>query len=211
MIVIFDNLSAMLVGASVMMILVGLQMRMTGMSVEQTSTFIVKNQASSLSTWFEEDLLRLGENIDKTKEVPFLNPTDSASVTTKFEFYRDSLDTSVNPPDTIRISTRYKLHNSGIRESDDDTITVYRIERELKVGAAGAWKYSGGSSPLMAHLKIEMVDADVKSVADPVAAMTADPLAVRNTRVRFSMVTPFENKRTVIRKVFYGSTLLIPN
>lgn len=207
---IFDHLSAALVGATVMMMLLMLQIRLTGMSIEQTSTYMVKNQASNLATWLEEDLLQIGENMDLTKTIPFTNPVDSAGVTTTFSFFRDSLDTSVIPPDTFRIETRYELKKMGSRITGGDTLDVYRIARSFRVDG-GPWKASGGSTPALGFFKIEMLNGDAVPVADPVAAATADPKAIRNTRVRFFMVTPFETATTAIRRVYYGSTLLIPN
>ncbi|WP_456424703.1 hypothetical protein [Rhodocaloribacter sp.] len=210
MIILFDNMSAALVGATVMLMLLSLQLKLSGMNLEQTSTYMVKNQASDLATWMEEDLLKLGENIDKTKEVPFTNPIDSAGVTIDYTFSRDSLDLSVTPPDTIRIDTRYRLNKTGTRIVDHEVIDVFRLVRSVRYDG-GVWQNAGGSSSLIGFFKIEMLDRDAAPIADPVATATADPTAIHNTRIRFSMVTPFETETTAVRKVYYGSTLLIPN
>ncbi len=210
MTLLFDNMSAALVGATVLLMLLSLQLKLSGMNLEQTSTYMVKNQASDLATWMEEDLLKLGENIDKTAEVPFSNPVDSADVTIEYTFARDSLDLSVIPPDTIRIDTRYQLKKTGTRIVDSEVVDVYRLARSVRRNG-GAWVAAGGSPSLLGFFKIEMLDRDAAPVPDPVAAATADPETIRNTRIRFSMVTPFETETTAVRKVYYGSTLLIPN
>jgi len=207
---IFDNIGASIVGATVFLILLSLQIRINNLNIEETSTYMVKNQASNLATWLEEDLLKMGTNIDNTKEVPFANPVDSAEVTTQFIFYRDTLNTAVVPADTVRIGTRYQLKMTETRMLEGAPINVYRIDRSLQYNG-GAWISSGQSASMVGSLKIDMLDRDAQPVVDPVAAMTADPEAIKNTRVRFSMVTPFETDQISIRQVYYGSTLLLPN
>ena len=210
MILLFDNIGASIIGATVMLMLLSLNLRMVDINMESTSTYMVKNQANDLATWMEEDLLKLGDNIDRTLEVPFLNPTDSGGVTTQFTFYRDSIDTTVDPQDTIRIATRFTLNQTGVRLVNDDTIEVYRIVRDQQWNG-GAWFHTGSSSPMLSFMQIDVLDGDANALADPVNAATINPDSVQNTRISFSMVTPFETDRTLLRQVYYGSTLLIPN
>ncbi len=210
MILILDNLGAIIVGAAVFLILLVTQLRATEMSVEQSTAYMMKNQASSMATWVEEDILQIGENIDKEVEAPYENPTQVDGMTTEFIFYRDSVNTEVSPPDTIRIATRYTLEQVGTRSTDSDTIAVYRINRHIKWGT-GSWYAEGQSAPLISVFRVDMLDADANAVADPVAALAGDPLAVRNTRIRFAMVPPYDLDRTTLQQVYYGSTLIIPN
>ncbi len=210
MILLFDNIGSAIIGATVMMLILVLNLRMVDINMESTSTYMVKNQANDLATWMEEDLLKLGDNIDRTVEVPFINPTDSGDVTTQFTFYRDSINTTVDPQDTIRVGTRYVLNRSGTRILANDTIDVYRITRELQYDG-GAWFNSGGSTPMLSFIQIDILNGDAQVLADPVNAATINPDSVQNTRISFSMVTPFETDRTLLRQVYYGSTLLIPN
>ena len=210
MTLILDNLSAMLVGATVFLMLLSTQLRVTEMNVEQTTSYMMKNQASSLATWVEEDILQIGQNIDKEVEAPYENPIQSNGVTTQFTFYRDSVNTTITPPDTIRVSTRYETEEVGYRIVDQDTVTVLRLNRTVKYGT-GSWIAEGQSPPLVSVFRVDMLDADAQIVADPVAALAADPLAVRNTRIRFAMVAPYDLERSTLQQVYYGSNLIIPN
>ncbi len=210
MTLILDNLSALVVGATVFLMMLSTQLRVTEMSVEQSTSYMMKNQASSLATWVEEDILRLGENIDKTVEAPYENPVQANGRTTEFTFFRDSINTNVAPPDTLRIQTRYDLEEIGERVLEGDTLSVYRINRNVKMGG-GAWQPAGQSPPLVSVFRVDMLDMDAQVVADPVAALAADPLSVRNTRVRFAMVAPYDLERSTLQQVYYGSTLIIPN
>lgn len=210
MFVFLDNLSATLIASTVLLIIVVLQARTTEINMEQATTYMVKKQASELSTWLESDLLMLGRNMTDPAVVPFENPVDSGLVTTRFTFYRDSIDTSVDPVDTIRVGVRYALLRTGTRTISDEPVDVFRLRRETQEDG-GAWTEAGGAAPLLSYFKIDMLNRDARPVAAPadVAAVNAD--SVRNTRLRFSMVTPFETKRTTLRQVYYGSTLMIEN
>lgn len=208
MILILDHANAILVGSFIFLMILSLQSRVQAINVEQTANYVLKSQASDLANWMEEDILSLGANMNPEKDVPFTNPVDSAGQTTSFTFSRDSLDLTVDPPDTVRIATRYELVRTGTKEVNKEEIDVYRIQRSQRIGS-GAWAVEGGSAALLGSFRIDMLDADAQPVANPVAAAQADPKAIRNTRVRFSMVTPFETTRTTVRQAYYGSTLLI--
>ncbi len=203
---IFDNLNALIVGGMLFLMLLGIQQRVAEMNLEQTVNYIVKRQAGDLATWLEDDLLKLGRNVDWESETPFENPVDSAGVTVRFVFFHDSTDAGGN---AVRVYVRYRLTPAGERIIRNDTIPVYRLYREECVGSgcpSGGWKASGGGPGLLSYFKIDLLDQDAQPVPDP--ATNADQ--VQNTRVRFTMAAPFEVARSqVLRQVYYGSTLLI--
>ncbi|HEX7069574.1 MAG TPA: hypothetical protein VF190_02160 [Rhodothermales bacterium] len=205
---IFDHLNATVIGATATLILVGLFLRIGEANVEQVANYHVKTQAADLATWLEDDLLRLGDNMDG--KIAFADPVDSAGVTTEFTFYWDSVNTAASPIDTIRMSVKYDLSKVGTRVLDSDTISVYQLRRFQREDL-GSWVASGASSDLLSSFRIDMLNRDAVPVASPVAAATASPDSIRNTRVRFSMATPFETQSSTIRQVFYGSTLMISN
>ncbi len=204
----FDHLNATIIGATAALILAGLLLRIGDVNVEQIANYSVKTQASDFATWLEDDLLRLGKNMDG--QIGFTNPIDSAGITREFVFYWDSVDTGASPVDTIRYSIKYELARTGTRAVGQDTVAVYRLQRYERK-EAGAWTAAGSSSDLLSSFRIEMLNRDAVAVADPVAVATAAPDSIRNTRVRFSMATPFERPTSTIRQVFYGSTLMIAN
>ncbi len=204
--VIFDNLSAMILGGTLLLMMITLQQRMVEINLEQTTNYVVKKQANDLVSWMEEELLRLGENVDFNNEVPFSNPVNNGNtgVTELFEFFRDSIDANGQ---TIRIYIRYRLISAGYRVIREDSIPVYRLKREVKIGDDGSWVEDGGSPALISYFRVDMLDKNAQPLADPVSQ--ADQ--VQNTRVRVTLVTPFETSRSqVLQRVYYGSTLLIP-
>lgn len=211
MVLILDNIAAFIIGATIFLVLMTMQLRTTELNIDQTSTYMMKNQAASMSTWVEEDLLDLGKNIDKSTTVPFENPVvDGNGNTTQFVFYRDTVNTSVVPADTVRVATRYALSFVGYSPTGEDSTKVYRIDRSVKHGS-GSWQADGQSVPLISVFQIDMLDMNANPVANPATAMSGDPTAIRNTRIRFAMVPPMRTKRATLNKIYYGSTLLIPN
>jgi len=205
MIAIFDNLNAILIGSTVILVIMAMQMRMTEMSVEQTANYMMKRQAMDLATWMEDDLLLMGQNLP-SGTTAYANPKDSSGITLGFEFYRDSVAVVGGTLDTMRITTRYELFKTGVHQTEKDTVDSFRLERWVQMGS-GPWVREGGSSALLSHFKIEMLDRDALPVSDPVA----HPNQVRNTKVSFHMVTPFETRRATLRRVYYGSTLMVRN
>ena len=206
MILLLDHINAMIIGATAFLIVMALQLRMNELTVEQVANYALKTQAADLAVWMEDDLLRMGTNV--VDEVPFANPIDSAGVTTEFTFFWDSVNTAVVPFDTTRFTIRYKLVQSGLQVAGDDTLSTYRIARSQREGT-GPWQPAGSSSAMISGFTVEMLNADAKPVSNPVFHEGAKPDSVRNTRLRFSMATPFQTARSTIRQVFYGSTLMI--
>lgn len=205
---ILDHLNALIIGATAALMLAGLMLRMGEVNVEQVANYHVKTQSADLATWLEDDLLRLGDNMEG--QIGFTDPVDSAGITREFVFYWDSVNTAASPIDTIRMSVKYALNPTGYRVMDGDSIAVYRLQRHVREDA-GAWVASGGSSNLLSSFRIEMLNRDAQKITSPVTVATASPDSVRNTRVRFSMATPFDTQSSTIRQVFYGSTLMISN
>jgi len=217
MYLLIDNLNAMIVLGAVLLMLLFLRQRMVEVNVEQLATYTVKKQAVDLATWLEDDLLTVGENMNLT-EKRFEDPKQSGLNTTEFTFYRDSVDTSA-PAGTapIRIATRYTLAPAGTRTLQGESISVYQLIRETRENS-GSWKEDGRTAPLLSYFRIDMLNGDVLPISkDVVSGKEVSQLAIekpdtlRNTRVRFTMVTPIENERTTLRKYYYGSTLMLPN
>ncbi|MDQ7039524.1 MAG: hypothetical protein Q9M35_01105 [Rhodothermus sp.] len=204
--VIFDNISATILGGTLLIILISVQQRIMEINLEQITNYMVKRQANDLVSWIEEDLLRLGENVDFNNEVPFVNPIQNAAtgITESFTFFRDSIDIDGK---IFRIYIRYDLNPKGYRIIRGDSIPVYQLVRSVKIGEDGTWEISGRSPALISYFRIDLLDRDAKPLADP----AGNPELVQNTRVRVTLVPPYETSRSqVLQRVYYGSTLLIP-
>ena len=210
MFIIFDNLVAAVVGSAILLIVLATNTRMMEMGIDEVSNYAAKRYASDLAEWMEDDLLRLGENMEESSTTPFTNPVNIndgvTDLTESFVFYRDSTNTTVTPNVTHRIETTYSIVSAGTGKVGDKTVNLYRIKRYEKIDG-GPKVYTGGAVPLVSYFKVDMLDANANVISNP-AASAED---VSSTRVRFSIVTPFQTDRTAVRKVHYGSTLLVNN
>ena len=197
MFLVFDNLTAAIVGSVVFLIILSINTRIAEMSVDEVSNYVAKRYGTDLAEWMEEDLLKLGEGLDDPSDVTFENPIDSANITKSFTFYRDSVGLGT-------LGIRYDLEYVAKGDVAGTPVNLFRVLRYEKLGS-GSWNYTGGAVPLISFFKVDMLDRNAENVSDP--KLNKDQ--VRNTRVRFTIVTPFQTGRTAIRKIHYGSTLLI--
>jgi len=207
---IYDNIVATIIATTVTMILVTIQLRAMQTNVAKTSRNIVKQEAENFASWLEDDLEDMGANIDQDEEVAYEAPvdsslTDSTSMTTAFTFYRDSL--ANNGQDTVRVATRYRVRKKGAREVDGESEDLFQLIRKQKIGG-GPWAtvdVKGASVPALGYFDIDLLDRNANVVASPVS----NDDQVHSTRVRFSVVAPFQNKRTTLPVTHVGSVLLL--
>lgn len=212
MIFLYDNLTATVIGAMVLLIVLASTQRLNEVMVERTATYTVKSQAQQMATWLEDDLLFMGRNMSRDELAITVLDTNDVGITTDFTFAYDSLQIVSDQIDTTRVQIRYELEEVGTRTLGKGTVNervlpVYAMQRFRRVGAEPE-EADGQSNDLLSYLRIDLLDRNTKPIENP---FSVDPRAVRNTRLRFAMVTPYESDRTFLREVYYGSTLMISN
>jgi len=188
----FDNLTATVIAMTVLLILASMQMRATRQQVAQTSQNIVQRQAGQLTTWLEEDLGRIGKNM-RDSATAFEKPvgSDQKWLTEKFVFEHEEVDGTV-----VRI--RYRVNSTGSSREihmggTTDTVALYQLTREKKVGGGG-WQAKGGSIPALEYFDVDLLDRN----ADTLSAPVAHEDSVRSVRVRFSLVAPYQNEELAV-------------
>lgn len=197
---IYDNLIATVISMTVFLILVSIQTQATQINTARTSRNVAKTQAHQLATWMEEDLAEMGKNMT-VGAAAFENPQDSTQWhTTQFTFKHDSLLAS---GDTVQVKTRYDLEKSGARMVDGTTETLYEVQRSRKVGS-DPWQSKGQSTGNLGYFEINMLDKDAIPISNP----TVNRDDVECIRVRFSVIAPFQNEDTSLRRVY--RSIVIP-
>lgn len=212
MIFLLDNLTAVIIAGVLGMVLFTTHVRVQSLNIEVQTQYAMRHLSADMATWMEDDILEIGRNMPAA-DVPFDNPVDSAGFTKTFTFFRDSVevDPATSATTVRRIATQYRLEKAGTRTATDGTtFPIYRVDRYVREGATGSWAFDGSAPPLLTHFKIEMLDLNAAPIANPVAAFTADPRAIRNTGIRFSMATPHEQVGVALQSVHFASTLMIP-
>lgn len=190
---IYDNLIATVISMTVLLILASIQTEATQVNTARTSRNAVKAQAHQLATWMEEDLADMGKNM-QVGEAAFENPQDSTQWhTVRFTFKHDSL---LAGGGTVRVKTRYDLEKTGTRTVDGNTETLYEVQRSRKVGS-DPWKSKGQSTANLEYFEVNLLDKDGSPVTNP----KANRDEVESIRVRFSVIAPFQNDETLLRRV----------
>ncbi|WP_103030406.1 hypothetical protein [Salinibacter altiplanensis] len=205
----YDNLTATVVALMTTLILLSIQSRATQNSVAEVSRNRMGELTQTFSSWLEEDIQRMGENFEEGERTPFESPTGS-DITTQFTFYRDSTTASGSDQE-YRIATRYKVSPKGTRMVDGTEKTLYELTRkkrrkEMGTGSWSSWSDVKGVSPSsLGYFKISLLDKDANPVANP----AANEEQVHSVRVRFSVVSPFQNAQTFPQATHVGSVLLV--
>lgn len=177
----YDNLIATVMGMTVLLILVVIQMRATRANVAQTSRAVAFNQAETLATWLEEDLGQMGRNMD-SKPFTFSDRSDESGSPTEetltdFEFdYKDE-DGNLS---TIQYTVRYA----------DGESPPYELERSD--GSGG-----GGSVGALGYFDLQFINKRAQTPPNT----HPDIDKIQAVRVRFSVVLPFQNDETTLNEI----------
>lgn len=208
----YDNLTATVIALMTTLILLSIQSRATQNSVAEVSRNRMGELTQTFASWLERDIERMGENFENGERAPFDNPVSpegsgGTDITTQFTFYRDSTTSS---GDEYRIATRYEVAQKGTRTVDGTSKPIYQLTRKKrerpKGGSWDSWSGSKGVSPSsLGYFQIDLLDKDANPVDDP--KENADQ--VHSVRVRFSVVSPFQNAQTFPRATHVGSVLLV--
>ena len=192
---IFDNLTASVIAATVVLILSSIQMRATQQRVAQTSQQIVQQRSRVATEWLEEDLERIGQNMTSGQDAleepePYHDDPENDSeewLTEKFVFRRDSVATGEG---IWRIEVRYKVESQGTMSVEEEETPIYRLvrewrQKELDGGSWSDWAQRG---------KIESLEYFDVDLLDRNAQVTTTLSQVQSVRIRFSVVAPFQNE-----------------
>jgi len=186
----FDNITASLVGMTVILILSSMQMRAVQQRVTSTARTTVQSQARQMTAWLEQDLEGIGRNM-KSSDIAFENPekeTDKKWLTTEFIFDRIR--------NGNRVKTRYRVEPTGefrtVYTGDgDEDIELYRFIREEKVvGTGGGWTENGGGMSSIEYFDVDLLDENAEPVSNP----ENNEEEVRSVRIRFSLIAPYQTE-----------------
>lgn len=179
----------MIIAMTVFLILLSIQLQATRSNFAQSSRYVASSQAKEFASWMEEDLDALGRNMD-SDEWPFDVPnkryseqSPSDSISTRFVFYHDTTDASGNH---YQVTTAYDVDSTGTETVGDTTKTVYEVTRSR----------GGQSSGMLTYFDVDLLDRNANPLANP-----ATPDTVRSFRVRFGVVSPFQNENTVLHEI----------
>jgi hypothetical protein len=178
---------------TVILVLASMQLRATKQQVATTAHYVMKQRTTQLSSWLQEDLGKIGKNVkgDSVSVDTLIVPNDDSTAawrTKRFVFERDSVETDGNRV-TIKVRYDIKTETQMVGGEERD---VFQLTRERKVGS-NSWESAGGSAAALEYFDVDLLNKDAVRVENPEQHLEAVPDTVRSVRVRFSVLSPFQN------------------
>ena len=171
MYLIFDRLSATVVGGVVILMLFTIQTRIQSNTVESTIMYGAKKQTLNFAEVLERDLSNAGY-LSVPGDAGILS---HSNVTSGTKVLTDSLEFWGSDKTGNRTRVRYLLQPTIVTRIDGEDTQLYRMDRYELI--AGTWKPSGASMSTLSDFRIDLLDSGNNGVINRVDA--------RRLRVRF--------------------------
>lgn len=208
MALLLDHLTATVLAVTVLMALLGTQLRVQQAGVEQVSAHAAKTKALALGVWLEEDITSLGANFGNNL-MRFEAPVQNAEgVTTEWVFYSDVVHSATH---RTRQLTRYRLEPVDSAWVDGELRALYQLRRETAQTAvvdgvaapvpSSAWREDGRSVATLSAFRIELVER--------LGERTEYPHRADYIRVEFAMVPEFERHRGYLHELYWTTLLKV--
>lgn len=195
---IYDNLIATVIAMTVLLILASIQMDATSRSVANSSRNMAITQAETFGTWMEDELSKVGRNLDEgtssisTLETEQNDQSPAGIVTTEFVFRYATFEEGSRTVNEVS----YRLCDTGT----DRTVhtrtglvskDLYQLRREGNCSGAGS---SEGASPAaLGYFHVQRLKANLQPASTPDETQLL--------RVKYSVIAPFQGEGTVLQEV----------
>ena len=210
MILLFDNLNAIIIGTALILVLASVQIGSHRTGMEQTTSYATKAKAISFGQWIEEDVLGLGANFGRNRYRVLPPDTNAAGHTSRFTFFSDS---TLASGDTLRLMTDYRLDVSMTVERGGEMIDLYQLHRftaevpvvdgiaPVPAVASGQWEADGHSLGTLSGFHIGLLERTGLETSD---AERADYV-----RIEFRLVPEFPIEPEYLRELYWATTLKV--
>jgi len=196
---IYDNLVATVISMTVLLILASIQMDATSMNASNNSRNVAITQAETFGAWMEEELSRVGRNLDEgtspisALETEEMERSPSGSVTTEFTFRYATFDDEGTR--TVQEVTYRLCDTDRDREvhTGDGIISRDLFQLRRQGDCSGSASSEGESPSTLGYFHVQRLRASLKS------ANTQEQTEL--LRVKYSIIAPFQGEDTVLREV----------
>ena len=196
MIVLFDNLTATLIGGVILLILVAMQVRLNTANVEQTALTIAKGQALDFGDWIQEDLGNAGSGVAVNQEfIENVEVDPETGNTTRVSFYR-----KVNPSDASPTMITYELIDGQTVTVDGEEVQLYQLQRceGASTCPVASASLNGQSAPALSYFNIDFLDD---------SGWMAGTTGAQYIRIRFAMASVLSDNNIHLREAQWGTVL----
>ncbi|NBC17589.1 MAG: hypothetical protein GVY18_09785 [Bacteroidetes bacterium] len=166
---IWDNLAAVVITSTVVLLLLASRERMLEAQIEQTANSYIRSQSTAFASWMEENLLQMGDRLpDENPLVELTNKdytvitegggTRTVNLTRRFVFQQKVQDPA-DTTQTIKMRTMYRLDSLQTRTIEGDSIPIFKLVRWDSLAKPSATYQRVAESPtLISYFKVEMLD-----------------------------------------------------
>ncbi len=184
---IWDNLAAGLIALVLVVLLIGMQFRVSQVSNDRTALYAAKKHTLELADFVSRELSNVGSNLPEGQRIT-KRTVNAYGLTDTLEFGRLN-----STGDTLRLA--YILTADDSVAIGDTTVTLYRMQR-YENGVE-----DGGSTPSLRDFQIELLDADGVAVGTRYDD-------TRQIRISLSSLVPFGDPEDhYVPQTFWGTTL----
>ena len=200
MFAIFDNLTAVMIFGSVLLILVAVQSRSVEMNSELLSMYSGKVASLDLATLLEDDMDNVGVGL-QPDTVLFTLPTQDGVLTREFVF-NQAFEMASMPGSFMDVQRRYRLIDASIITLDTVSVQTYQVVREERVDSTGVyspWRETWASQQSLTYFNISLKDNNFVD--------TVFPDSARYVRVAFTVLPSYQQHNQHIRELNWNTTI----
>lgn len=149
MFLIFDNLSATLIGIAVLLLLVIMQQRVQRVSAEQVMMYAANQNILDFGKWVEEDMVNVGWGVSSGNGISGIAQNDTIpSLTRQFTFDRKPNDTTAVTTVQYQVIPVTTAGQQVFMEINGTDVPLWQVQR-LVAGVV-----TGESAPYVTHFSI---------------------------------------------------------
>ncbi|MCS3696823.1 hypothetical protein [Salinibacter ruber] len=187
----YDNLTAVVVGTTVLLILASLQLRAMELSTAASGQEAALTQSEEIATWMEEDLESMGRHIMTTDTVfgglsrtkNEVSPTDSVLTGLSFQ-YKENAGGAAQ-------TVQYDVSAVKTDRVEGKDRTLYQLSR-TKGGVS-----AGRTPEMLGYIDVQFLDRTAAAISAP----RANTDQIEALRVHFSVISPYRNSKSGVKEV----------
>lgn len=184
-----DNLAALMIGASILLMLLAMQQQAQESALLRTLSYTAKKSALDFGEWMQEDLANVGAGLNLGDDAIVDREENAEGLTRLFHFRR-----LLEPDDVSATDVVYVLQARDTVEIDEEQVVLYQLERRLDSEYGDV---TGQSTATLTDFHIDMIDG--------AGAETDFPDQARQLRIRFSASMMYNEREHYLRQTHWST------
>lgn len=194
MFLIFDNLSATLIGIAVVFMLMIMQQRVQRVSTEQVMMYAANQNIVDFGDWMEDDMVNIGDGVISGNGITSIIQNDTIPELTRVFTFQKIITPGSTVDSTVQYIVVPALNSGGqqvFTQIDSTDVPLWSVQRIVD-GAV-----TGESAPYVTHFKIEL--------EDDLGVVVANINDAKQVSIQVAMGMPF-GEGAYIPETHWGTT-----